>query len=68
MNLENITKLLFIFTGLVIVMTSCKTKKGQWGSLIKNDLSNWVQLNGPATFELKDGVIKNNKLQLHGIV
>jgi len=50
-------KLLFIFTGLLIVMTSCKTKDGQWESLIKNDLSNWVQLNGPATYELKDGVI-----------
>lgn len=50
-------KLLFIFAGILIVITSCKTSDGQWENLIKNDLANWQQINGPAHYEVKDGVI-----------
>ena len=50
-------KLLFIFTGLLIVMVSCKTSDNQWEDLIKRDLGNWQHINGPALYELKDGII-----------
>ena len=50
-------KLIFGFIGLLAVLTSCKTKDGQWENLIKKDLSNWQQINGPAHYEIKDGVI-----------
>jgi len=49
--------LIYAFSGLLIFLISCKTGNEQWENLIKNDLSNWAQLNGPATYELKDGVI-----------
>lgn len=49
--------LIYAFSGLLIFLISCNTGNEQWESLIKNDLSNWVQLNGPATYELKEGVI-----------
>ena len=50
-------KLLFIFTGLLIAMVSCKTSDKQWEDLIKKDLGNWQHINGPALYELKDGII-----------
>lgn len=50
-------KLLIFFTGLIIVFVSCTSTDGQWEDLIKKDLGNWQQINGPAHYELKDGVI-----------
>lgn len=49
--------LFYTFSGLLIFLISCNTGNEQWESLIKNDLSNWSQLNGPATYEFKGGVI-----------
>jgi hypothetical protein len=50
-------KLIYVLTTLLIAFVSCKPKDGQWENLIKKDLSNWEQLNGTATYELKDGQI-----------
>jgi hypothetical protein len=50
-------RLLTIITALVIILASCKNDNGPWESLIKNDLGNWQHINGPAHYELKDGVI-----------
>lgn len=50
-------KLIFGFIGLLMVLSSCKTKDGPWENLIKKDLGNWKQINGPAHYEVKDGVI-----------
>lgn len=50
-------KMISIFIVLLIVMSSCKTTDGPWENLIKNDLNDWIQLNGPATYQLIDGVI-----------
>ena len=50
--------MIYVFAGILfILMTSCKTSNEPWENLFKSDLSDWVQLNGPATYELKDGVI-----------
>ena len=49
--------LIYVFTALLIAFVSCKPKDGQWENLIKKDLSNWEQLNGTATYELKNGEI-----------
>ena len=49
--------LIYIFCGIVILMTSCKTANDPWENLITKDLTNWQQINGPAHFEVKDGVI-----------
>jgi hypothetical protein len=40
----------------VILLTSCN-RDNQWQKLIKDDLSNWEQLNGTAPFRLTDGEI-----------
>lgn len=50
-------KMIYLFVGILILMTLCKTINEPWEDLIMSDLSNWIQLNGPATYELKDGVI-----------
>src|SRR5450759_1977561 len=49
--------LIYVFTAFLIAFVSCKPKDGQWENLIKKDLSNWEQLNGTATYELKKGEI-----------
>ncbi len=49
--------LIYFFTVLMIVSVSCKPQEKQWENLIKNNLSNWEQLNGSATYELKNGEI-----------
>ena len=49
--------LLSVFIGLFFVLSSCKSNQSQWEDLIKKDLANWQQINGPARYELKDGVI-----------
>ena len=46
--------ILFVF---LIIPFSCKQKENQWEELVNKDLSNWQQINGPAHFELKDGII-----------
>jgi hypothetical protein len=50
-------KLIYVFTALLISFVSCKPKENQWIDLIKKDLSNWEQLNGTATYELKNDQI-----------
>lgn len=50
-------KLIYVFAVLLIAFVSCQPKERQWDNLIKKDLSNWEQLNGTATYELKDGQI-----------
>ena len=50
-------KLIYVFTALLISFVSCKPKEVQWKGLIMNDLSNWEQLNGTATYELKNDQI-----------
>ena len=40
-----------------ILISSCKTTDEPWENLIGDDLNGWVQINGPATYELIDGVI-----------
>jgi hypothetical protein len=50
-------KLIYVFTALLIAFVSCKPKDGQWENLVKKDLSNWEELNGTATYELKNGQI-----------
>lgn len=49
--------LIYVLTLLIIVSFSCKPKEKQWENLIGKDLSNWKQLNGSATYELKNGEI-----------
>lgn len=48
---------IYVFAGILLLISSCKTNNEPWENLIKNDLNNWIQLNGPATYQLKDGVI-----------
>ncbi len=50
-------KLTILFTALLFVIVSCKTNEDKWENLIGKDLGNWQQINGPAHYELKDGVI-----------
>jgi Domain of Unknown Function (DUF1080) len=50
-------KIIYVFAGILLLMSSCKTINGPWENLIKSDLNDWVQLNGPATYQLIDGVI-----------
>jgi len=50
-------KLINVFAVLLLISVSCQPKEKQWESLIRKDLSNWQQLNGTATFELKNGEI-----------
>jgi hypothetical protein len=49
--------LLYLFSVVFILMSSCKTNDVPWENLIKNNLSEWIQINGPATYQLIDGVI-----------
>jgi hypothetical protein len=49
--------LIYPIAVVLTLITSCKTLNEPWENLIKNDLNDWVQLNGPASYELKDGVI-----------
>jgi hypothetical protein len=49
--------LIYFLSFLLIASVSCKSGDKQWQNLIKGDLSNWVQLNGTATYELKNGEI-----------
>jgi len=50
-------KLIYIFAGIIVLMTSCNTSNDPWENLIKNDLGSWQQINGPAHYEVKDGII-----------
>ena len=45
-----------------ILLTSCKEINNPWENLIKDNLNDWEQLNGPATYELIDGVIVGTAL------
>lgn len=47
----------FISIGIITGMISCQATDGKWENLIKEDISNWQQINGPAHYEVKDGVI-----------
>ncbi len=49
--------LIYLPAVVFILMTSCKTNSEPWENLIRSDLSDWIQINGPATYKLKDGVI-----------
>jgi hypothetical protein len=49
--------LIYLFAVVFILVTSCKGNNEPWENLIRNDLSNWLQLNGLATYELKSGTI-----------
>jgi hypothetical protein len=55
--MKNLTKPLSVFAAFFLILISCSTDKGPWENLIKRNLSNWVQLNGPATYAIKDGAI-----------
>jgi hypothetical protein len=55
--MKTMKNLLYLLSGVFIMMTSCKTNNEPWENLIKNNLSDWVQINGPATYKLIDGVI-----------
>jgi hypothetical protein len=48
--------LISFFLVILLFLTSCNVKE-PWENLIMNNLDNWIQINGPATYELKDGVI-----------
>lgn len=50
-------KLIYLNAVLFIMTISCKTNNAIWENLIKNDLGDWTQINGPATYKLIDGVI-----------
>lgn len=50
-------KLTYTLTVLIIIISSCKTKDGQFEKLIEKDLGNWQQLNGSARYDLEDGTI-----------
>ena len=52
--MKNLIKL---FSFLFILSCTCISCKGQWENMIRKDLSNWEQLNGSATFEIKDNII-----------
>jgi hypothetical protein len=49
--------LIYLLAVVFILATFCKKSSEPWENLIKDDLSNWVQLNGPATYELNNGAI-----------
>jgi hypothetical protein len=51
---EIMKNMFYVFTVFFIALVSCKTKGGQWENLIKKDLSNWTQVNGNATYEVKN--------------
>lgn len=48
--------ILTLFT-LFIIGCSANSKDSEWEDLIGKDLSNWQQINGPAIFKLRKGVI-----------
>jgi hypothetical protein len=50
-------KFIFINAVLLSLLLSGCSSDRQWQNLIKDDLSNWEQLNGTATFELIDGEV-----------
>lgn len=50
-------KLTFIFTIIALLLISASCKDGQWENLLKNDLSDWEQLNGKAPFIVEKGVV-----------
>ncbi len=47
--------LFYVFIVILVASGSCGTKDGQWQSLIGKDMSNWIRLNGNATYEIKKG-------------
>lgn len=47
----------YLIIVLILLGFSCKSNTGDWENLIQKDLSNWLHINGPAKYELKDGVI-----------
>jgi hypothetical protein len=49
--------LLFIIIIVLITLSSCKTNNKDWENLIREDFSNWEQLNGTAPFDMEDGII-----------
>ena len=49
--------LIYVFMAMILISVSCQPKEKQWENLIKKDLSNWQQINGTATYELKKGEI-----------
>jgi hypothetical protein len=49
--------LLFIIIIVLIPLSSCKTNNKDWENLIREDFSNWEQLNGTAPFDMEDGII-----------
>jgi hypothetical protein len=51
-------RIIQIIASLFLLIITESTTNGQWENLIKEDLNNWIQLNGTASYELKDGVIK----------
>ena len=50
-------KMISIFGGIIVLMSSFITSNEPWENLIQKDLDNWKQINGPAHYEVKDGVI-----------
>jgi hypothetical protein len=46
-----------IFTIIALLLISASCKDGQWENLLKNDLSDWEQLNGKAPFIVEKGVV-----------
>ena len=50
-------QIIYVFFILPVIMSFGTTCYGQWENLIKNDLSNWEQINGPAKYKLEDGTI-----------
>ncbi len=50
-------KLIYYLSLLFIFLVTGNPAEGQWKKLIGKDLSNWVELNGTATYKLENGVI-----------
>jgi 3-keto-disaccharide hydrolase len=56
-------RLIYISAALLVFLISGNTTNGQWQKLIGKDLSNWTQLNGTATYNIKKGVITGSTVK-----
>lgn len=55
--------LIYVFAGILILMTSCKISNEPWENLIKIDLSNWVQINGPGVWNRTTIRVEGNHVE-----
>ena len=54
---DNMRKLTWIFTIILLLSFTVNPVNGQWKKLVKKDLSGWEQLNGTAPFRVEKGVV-----------